>query len=125
MPDFDGLNLTWETLEGIAKHNGPLLPSPDAPPRRACRWRSPTIRPGTTSSCTPHASAEAQVAALSDDIAYVNHDLHDGLQAGLFELDEILRAAAGRRLLRRRRPPVAGSRRRRGGGTRGCAASSA
>jgi dGTPase len=85
---FDGLNLTWETLEGIAKHNGPLLPGPDAP-RDALPLAIADYVARHDLELHAHASAEAQVAALSDDIAYVNHDLHDGLQAGLFELDEI------------------------------------
>ena len=86
---FDGLNLTWETLEGIAKHNGPLLNAPDADtahlPIAIAEY---TARHDL--ELHTQASAEAQVAALSDDIAYVNHDLHDGLQAGLFEIDDIL-----------------------------------
>ncbi|MFK7943672.1 MAG: deoxyguanosinetriphosphate triphosphohydrolase [Paracoccaceae bacterium] len=86
---FDGLNLTWETLEGIAKHNGPLLPSAGAPmdelPEaiRAYQARHDL-------ELYTQASAEAQVAALSDDIAYVNHDLADGLQAGLFPVEDAL-----------------------------------
>jgi dGTPase len=73
---FDGLNLTWETLEGIAKHNGPVTgPLPHA---LADYDAIHDLELAT------HASAEAQVAALSDDIAYNNHDLHDGLRAGLF-----------------------------------------
>jgi dGTPase len=72
---FDGLNLTWETLEGIAKHNGPVAQAPWALAEYTARH---DLELGT------HASAEAQVAALSDDIAYNNHDLHDGLRAGLF-----------------------------------------
>jgi dGTPase len=87
-PAFDGLNLTWETLEGIAKHNGPLLPGPDAP-RGALPLAIADYAARHDLELHAHASAEAQVAALSDDIAYVNHDLHDGLHAGLFELDEI------------------------------------
>ncbi len=86
---FDGLNLTWETLEGIAKHNGPLLESADAP-----RGRLPFAIAEYVSrhdlELHTRASAEAQVAALSDDIAYVNHDLHDGLRAGLFAEDEAM-----------------------------------
>ncbi|MEM9061024.1 MAG: deoxyguanosinetriphosphate triphosphohydrolase [Pseudomonadota bacterium] len=86
---FDGLNLTWETLEGIAKHNGPLLDGTGADTGHL---------PGAIAEYNARhdlelhtqASAEAQVAALSDDIAYVNHDLHDGLQAGLFSIDDIL-----------------------------------
>ena len=85
--EFDGLNLTWETLEGIAKHNGPLLQNADAP-RRALPFAIADYVAGHDLELHTHAGAEAQVAALSDDIAYVNHDLHDGLRAGLFTLDE-------------------------------------
>ncbi|MEM8979565.1 MAG: deoxyguanosinetriphosphate triphosphohydrolase [Pseudomonadota bacterium] len=74
---FDGLNLTWETLEGIAKHNGPV--TGDLPFALAEYSALHDLELST------HASAEAQVAALADDIAYNNHDLHDGLRAGLFE----------------------------------------
>jgi dGTPase len=83
--DFRGLNLTWETLEGIAKHNGPLLPSEAPLPDGIVEYdrRHPL-------ELDTYASAEAQVAALSDDIAYVNHDLADGLRAGLFTEDEAL-----------------------------------
>ena len=77
---FDGLNLTWETLEGLAKHNGPLLrPS-------AYVVEYDRIHPLDLGS---YASAEAQVAALSDDIAYHSHDLDDGLRAGLFAPDDV------------------------------------
>ncbi|MEM8843327.1 MAG: deoxyguanosinetriphosphate triphosphohydrolase [Pseudomonadota bacterium] len=77
---FDGLNLCWETLEGIAKHNGPLTgPLPYAIADYAERHDL---------ELHTQASAEAQTAALSDDIAYVNHDLHDGLRAGLFTLEQ-------------------------------------
>jgi len=79
--DFDGLNLTWDTLEGIAKHNGPVLG--DLPYALAEYDALHDLELHT------HASAEAQVAALSDDIAYNNHDLHDGLRAKLFTEDEI------------------------------------
>lgn len=78
---FDGLNLTWETLEAIAKHNGPV--TGDLP------WALAECNDRFDLELHSHASAEAQVAALSDDIAYNNHDLHDGLRAGLFEDDEI------------------------------------
>ena len=74
--EFDGLNLTWECLEGIAKHNGPVV---DHLPFALEEYdREHSLELDT------HASAEAQVAALSDDIAYNNHDLHDGLRASLF-----------------------------------------
>ncbi|MEX0309756.1 MAG: deoxyguanosinetriphosphate triphosphohydrolase [Tateyamaria sp.] len=79
--DFDGLNLTWEALEGIAKHNGPV--TGDLPYALAEYNAEHDLE-----LCT-HASAEAQVAALSDDIAYNNHDLHDGLRAGLFREADI------------------------------------
>lgn len=78
---FDGLNLTWETLEGIAKHNGPVTgPLPYALAEYDARH---DLELGT------HAAAEAQVAALSDDIAYNHHDIHDGLRAGLFTEDDL------------------------------------
>ncbi len=84
---FDGLNLTWETLEGIAKHNGPV--TGDVP------WALAEYDGVHDLELATHAGAEAQVAALSDDIAYTNHDLHDGLRAGLFDEAE----AAGLPLL--------------------------
>ena len=74
--DFDGLNLTWESLEGIAKHNGPVaLPYPYALSEVNAQWNL---------ELSSNASAEAQVAAVADDIAYNHHDIHDGLRAGLF-----------------------------------------
>lgn len=79
---FDGLNLTWECLEGIAKHNGPVIG--DLPYALAEYDATNDLELHT------HASAEAQVAALSDDIAYNNHDLHDGLRAGLFTDADII-----------------------------------
>ena len=79
--DFQGLNLTWDTLEGIAKHNGPVLG--DLP------YALAEYNDKHDLELAGHASAEAQVAALADDIAYNNHDLHDGLRAQLFELEEL------------------------------------
>ncbi|WP_339643443.1 deoxyguanosinetriphosphate triphosphohydrolase [Jannaschia helgolandensis] len=79
--EWDGLNLTWETLEGIAKHNGPVL---DPVP-----WALVEYDALHDLELHTHASAEAQVAALSDDIAYNNHDLHDGLRAELFSTDDL------------------------------------
>jgi len=78
---FDGLNLTWETLEGIAKHNGPVT---GALPRALAHYAAMhDLELGT------YASLEAQVAALADDIAYNNHDIEDGLRAGFFTLDDL------------------------------------
>jgi dGTPase len=82
--DFDGLNLTWETLEGTVKHNGPLKP-PYSETVAAYNARQDL-------ALSTWPSAEAQVAALSDDIAYDNHDLDDGFRAGLFTLDELAQA---------------------------------
>jgi dGTPase len=84
-PRFDGLNLTWETLEGIIKHNGPVVDKLDRPSWSAIAEFDAQydLRLGTW------ASAEAQVAALADDIAYNNHDVDDGVQAGVFGLDEL------------------------------------
>jgi dGTPase len=77
---FDGLNLTWETLEGLAKHNGPLR---NPPPYIADYNERHRLDLST------HAGAEAQAAALADDIAYHSHDLDDGLRAGLFSPEDI------------------------------------
>ncbi len=78
--DFDGLNLTWETLEGLAKHNGPLR----RPPAYVADYDQKFKLDLAT-----HPSAEAQVAAMADDIAYHSHDMDDGLRAGLFSIDDI------------------------------------
>ncbi|WP_296417225.1 deoxyguanosinetriphosphate triphosphohydrolase [Pseudooctadecabacter sp.] len=85
--EWDGLNLTWETLEGIAKHNGPVVTegTQDAVPYALEDYnRRHDLELHT------HASAEAQVAALSDDIAYNHHDIHDGLRAELFGTEDLL-----------------------------------
>ena len=85
-PDFDGLNLRWETLEGVVKHNGPLLgKGKNRPlPRAVAEYNSEQDLELDT-----YASAEAQVASLSDDVAYNNHDIDDGLRAGLFTVDDL------------------------------------
>ncbi len=80
--DFDGLNLTWETLEGIAKHNGPIKTRNLPPTLKDVKMRF-NLRPRT------YPSAEAQIAALADDIAYNNHDVEDGIRAGFFTLDDL------------------------------------
>ncbi len=79
--DFDGLNLTWESLEGIAKHNGPV--TGEIP------WALEAYNRHHDLELHTYASAEAQVAAIADDVAYNHHDLHDGLRAELFSTDEL------------------------------------
>jgi len=90
---FNGLNLTWETLEGLVKHNGPLLTRDGRPTPRYAAHGVPgpilsydRVQPLELSS---FAGAEAQVAAIADDIAYDAHDIDDGLRADLFGLDDI------------------------------------
>ena len=84
---FDGLNLTWETLEGLVKHNGPLLAKLDdntSLPRAIAEYiKFHDLKLDTNSSM------EAQAAALADDIAYNNHDIDDGLRAGLFTINNL------------------------------------
>src|SRR5438552_10994337 len=79
-PDFDGLNLSWEALEGLAKHNGPV-PEPT--------WAMAEANAEWDLELASWPSLEAQVAAIADDIAYDNHDIDDGLRSGLLELDEL------------------------------------
>ncbi|WP_295527603.1 deoxyguanosinetriphosphate triphosphohydrolase [Novosphingobium sp. Chol11] len=80
-PEHDGLNLSWEMLEGLAKHNGPV---------RAPTWALAELDAAFPLELDRHASLEAQVAAISDDIAYDNHDIDDGLRAGFLTLDGLL-----------------------------------
>jgi len=92
-PNFDGLNLTWETLEGLVKHNGPLTDRNNAPLARYGAHGVPeTILDYTRLQdlqLWSFAGAEAQLAAVADDIAYDAHDIDDGLRAELFEIDDI------------------------------------
>jgi len=86
--EFDGLNLSWEMLEGVVKHNGPMIFSGrglDDLPRAIVEYAEQQDL-----ELESYASAEAQVAALADDIAYNNHDIDDGLRAGLFEIEDLL-----------------------------------
>ena len=92
-PDFDGLNLTWESLEGIVKHNGPLTGRGGA---AIGKYREHGIPVGIADydktwdlELWSFASLEAQVAAIADDIAYDAHDIDDGLRAGLFAVDDL------------------------------------
>src|ERR1700704_1920543 len=93
---FDGLNLTWECLEGLVKHNGPLLGdgvSKEALPEAIANF------PWDLELST-YPGLEAQIAALSDDIAYVNHDIDDGLRAGLFETEDLFEVPLAGPILR-------------------------
>ncbi len=84
-PGWPGLNMTWETLEGVVKHNGPVTVKAGG--------KLPTtlkdIQTMTDLRLDTYASMEAQVAAIADDIAYNNHDVEDGLRAGMFRLEEL------------------------------------
>ncbi|MEQ8825132.1 MAG: deoxyguanosinetriphosphate triphosphohydrolase [Filomicrobium sp.] len=82
---FDGLNLTWESLEGLAKHNGPI----DLAKVSAVRKVAGLLPDEMQLALGAYASAEAQVAALADDIAYVSHDTDDGLRAGLIDFEAV------------------------------------
>ncbi len=103
-PAFDGLNLSWETLEGIVKHNGPLTMR-DGTPVEAYRERGlpHTIAMDNRTrdlELWSFAGAEAQLAAIADDIAYDAHDIDDGLRAGLFVLDDLVGVPLIRDILR-------------------------
>ena len=80
-PKWNGLNLTWETLEGVVKHNGPVAGRPHIAVK--------DLQKEVDLGLSTHAPVEAQVAALSDDIAYNNHDVEDGLRAGMFRLKDL------------------------------------
>jgi dGTPase len=88
-PTFDGLNLSWEALEGLAKHNGPV---------REPGWAMAEANADFPLELDSWAGLEAQVAAIADDIAYDNHDIDDGLRAGILELEELLELPFVRRL---------------------------
>jgi dGTPase len=88
-PGFDGLNLSWEALEGLAKHNGPVTQS---------SWALAEANDEWDLELATWPSIEAQVAAISDDIAYDNHDVDDGLRAGLLRIEELLELSIVKRL---------------------------
>jgi len=87
-PAWDGLNLTWETLEGVVKHNGPLVHSGQTLAQNPAAIRDYARLQDL--ELDTWAGPEAQVAALADDIAYNNHDIDDGLRAGLFGIGDLL-----------------------------------
>ena len=80
--DFEGLNLTWETLEGLVKHNGPM--TKDVPKTIEALNKEFDLK------LNEFSSIEAQIASIADDIAYNNHDLDDGLRAGFFSYDDLV-----------------------------------
>jgi dGTPase len=88
-PDFDGLNLSWEALEGLAKHNGPVA---------APTWALAEANRERDLELDSWPGLEAQVAAISDDIAYDNHDIDDGLRAGLLQIDALVELPIVKRL---------------------------
>ncbi|GGA41453.1 deoxyguanosinetriphosphate triphosphohydrolase-like protein [Sphingomonas psychrolutea] len=103
-PRWNGLNLTWETLEGLAKHNGPIV---------APGWALAECDAAFALDLMQWSSLEAQVAAIADDIAYDNHDIDDGLRAGLLTLEQLLEVpviARGWDAVRARFPDVAPAR---------------
>ena len=87
-PNFDGLNLTWEMLEGLVKHNGPLIDADTSVADLPAAFRE--FSRIEDLELDQFAGPEAQVAALSDDIAYNNHDIDDGIAAGLFTIQELM-----------------------------------
>src|SRR3712207_6438091 len=91
--EYDGLNLTWETLEGLVKHNGPLLDAEGKPTLRYAARGVPLAileyNAQQDLELATHAGGEAQAAAIADDIAYDAHDLDDGLRAGLFLIEDL------------------------------------
>jgi dGTPase len=90
---YDGLNLTWETLEGLVKHNGPLLDREGRPTVKYVERGVPLAileyNAQQDLRLATYAGGEAQAAAIADDIAYDAHDIDDGLRAGLFQIDEL------------------------------------
>ena len=88
-PDFEGLNLSWEALEGLAKHNGPIMDP---------TWAMVDANDDWDLELASWPGLEAQIAAISDDIAYDNHDIDDGLRAGVLDLDQLIELPLIRRL---------------------------
>ena len=106
-PDFDGLNLSWEALEGLAKHNGPVASVP---------WALAEANAGFDLHLASWPSLEAQVAAIADDIAYDNHDIDDGLRSSILDMEQLLEVPIVARhwaAIAKRHPDLAADRRQR------------
>ncbi len=104
---FDGLNLSWEALEGLAKHNGPVT---------APNWAMVEANDGFDLELGSWPGLEAQVAAIADDIAYDNHDIDDGLRAGIIDIEELVELPMAKRHWRaidERHPDIAPDRQQR------------
>jgi dGTPase len=97
--EFDGLNLTWETLEGLVKHNGPLIGADGEAIGRPVPLPILEYNALHDLELAAHSGLEAQCAAIADDIAYNGHDLDDGLRAGLFSLDDLAEVPLSAELL--------------------------
>jgi dGTPase len=107
-PGFDGLNLSWEALEGLAKHNGPIVEP---------TWAMAEVNAKWDLELDTWPGLEAQVAAIADDIAYDNHDIDDGLRAGLLQIEELIELPLVKRLwdsIDERHPGVSLEKRQRG-----------
>lgn len=87
-PEFEGLNLAWETLEGVVKHNGPLMKAGDDP--KVLPWGFRAYPGWQALELHTFAGTEGQIAALSDDIAYNNHDIDDGLRSGILKIEQLM-----------------------------------
>lgn len=87
-PEFEGLNLAWETLEGVVKHNGPLMKAGDDP--KVLPWGFRAYPGWQALELHTFAGIEGQIAALSDDIAYNNHDIDDGLRSGILKIEQLM-----------------------------------
>lgn len=87
-PEFEGLNLAWETLEGVVKHNGPLMKAGDD--AKVLPWGFRAYPGWQALELHTFAGIEGQIAALSDDIAYNNHDIDDGLRSGILKIEQLM-----------------------------------
>ena len=104
-PHFDGLNLSWESLEGLVKHNGPVVKKGKKP---KLEITLNTLKDEMDLLLGTYAGIEAQIAGLADDIAYNSHDLDDGLAAGLFTLKDLEEVGWVAEIIRTKRKELSG-----------------